>query len=63
MRALEEQAGIIRRSAERSRGHRAPSAAARYDLRAEEVEQRAHVIRDLLDQLSGLRESAGSAGN
>ena len=63
MRALEEQAGLIRRTAERSRGLNAPSAAVRHDLRAEEVEQRAKVIRELLDQLSGLRERAASAGS
>jgi len=62
MRALEEQAGLIRRSAERSRGLHAPSAAARHDMRAEEVEHRAQVIRDLLDQLSGLRDPSASAG-
>jgi two-component system chemotaxis response regulator CheB len=61
MRALEEQAGLIRRAAERSRGLRAPSAVLRHELRAEEVEERARVIRDLLDQLSGLRERTGSA--
>ena len=62
MRALEEQASLIRRTAERSRGLHAPSAAARHELRAEEVQQQAQVIRNLLDQLSGLREAAGSAG-
>jgi two-component system chemotaxis response regulator CheB len=62
MRALEEQAGLIRRAAERSRGHHTPRIAARHELRADEVAGQARVIRDLLDQLSGLREQAASAG-
>lgn len=63
MRALEEQAGLIRRSAERAGGLRTPTVAARHVLRAEEVEQQARIIRDLLDQLSGLRERTVSAGD
>jgi two-component system, chemotaxis family, protein-glutamate methylesterase/glutaminase len=63
MRALEEQAGLMRRSAERARGFKTPTVAARHEMRAEEVEQQAQVIRDLLDQLSGLRERAVSAGD
>lgn len=63
MRSLEEQAGLIRRAAERSRNSRAPKVTARHELRAEEVEAQAQVIRNLLDQLSGLREAAGSAGD
>jgi two-component system chemotaxis response regulator CheB len=63
MRALEEQAGLIRRAAARSRGLRTPRIAARHELRAEEVEEQAQVIRGLLDQLSGLRERTASAGD
>jgi len=32
-------------------------------MRAEEAEQRARIIRDLLDRLSGLRERTVSAGD
>jgi two-component system chemotaxis response regulator CheB len=63
MRALEEQAGLIRRAAERTRGHHAPTIAARHDQRADEVDRQVAVIRDLLDRLSGLRERAASAGD
>ena len=63
MRALEEQAGLIRRAAERSRSSRTPTVTARHEGRAQEVERQAGVIRDLLDQLSGLREQAASAGD
>jgi two-component system, chemotaxis family, protein-glutamate methylesterase/glutaminase len=63
MRALEEQAGLIRRAAERSRGFKTPGIAARHELRAEELEEQAQVIRGLLDQLSGLRERTASVGD
>jgi two-component system chemotaxis response regulator CheB len=63
MRSLEEQAGLIRRAAERSRGFKTPKIAARHDVRAEEVEGQARVIRGLLDQLSDLREQASSVGD
>jgi two-component system chemotaxis response regulator CheB len=63
MRALEEQAGLIRRAAERSRGFNTPRIAARHEGRAEEVEAQARVIRDLLDRLSELREPSASVGD
>jgi two-component system chemotaxis response regulator CheB len=63
MRALEEQAGLIRRVAERTRGYRTPTIAARHDERADEVDRQVAVIRDLLNRLSGVRERAASAGD
>jgi two-component system chemotaxis response regulator CheB len=62
MRALEEQAALSRRVAERSRNLNTPRVA-RHDLRAEEIEEQAHVIRGLLDQLAGVRERAALAGD
>lgn len=63
MRALEEQAGLIRRAAERTRSYRTPAIAARHDERADEVDRQVAVIRDLLNRLSDVRERAASAGD
>ena len=60
MRALEEQASLMRRTADRSRSLGAPASASRHDQRAEEVEAQAEVIRELLDRLTGIREKAAS---
>jgi two-component system chemotaxis response regulator CheB len=62
MRALEEQADTVRRTAARSRSLNTPRTAARHDERAAELQARAQVIRDLLDQLSSIRAAAESAG-
>jgi two-component system chemotaxis response regulator CheB len=57
MRALEEQAGLTRRTAERSRSLGTTASAGRFERRAEEVEAHARVIRRLLDELTALRET------
>ncbi|MGN6380539.1 MAG: chemotaxis protein CheB [Gaiellales bacterium] len=62
MRALEEQASLIRRTAKRSRSLGAPSSAARHESRAEEVQARAETIRDLLDRLNETRDITESTG-
>ena len=61
MRALEEQAGLTRRTADRSRALNTPSVASRFDQRAEEIQARIHVIRELLDQLAAIREADTAA--
>ena len=61
MRALEEQAALTRRTADRSRALKTPAAAARLDLRAEEIDARIHVIRRLLNELTTLREQEAAA--
>ena len=62
MRALEEQADIVRRAAARSRRLNTPRVASRHDQRADEIMRQAEVIRDLLDELAAVRQEAESAG-
>jgi two-component system, chemotaxis family, protein-glutamate methylesterase/glutaminase len=55
-RVLEEQAGLVRRTAERSRALNTPSAASRLERRAREIDARIEVIREVLDHLAAVRE-------
>ena len=48
LRALEEQAAVCRRMAERARRQRRPASAKRYEDRVRELEQQAQDVRNLV---------------
>jgi two-component system chemotaxis response regulator CheB len=56
MRALEEQAALTRRTAERSRSLNTPKSAALLEQRAEEIDARIHVLREVIDELTAIRD-------
>jgi two-component system chemotaxis response regulator CheB len=58
LRAIEEQAAMHRRLAERVRGRGSTTTAARFEQRADEGIDQAIVIRELLDRLTSLEEAS-----